>query len=181
MNAFNEDINTVSPDQQNENGEVQRTQRHNNKKKEKHAGGRPLGEIWTHFERKEAVSPGKFGAECKYCQATWKRGETLALEEHLANHCQHAPALILREYMKKVMERRNHTSNKKRKLNTLSEGQTTMNDFHDSSELPEGRINQINRALIRFFVACGVAFRIVEHPFFIDFVKELNAGYNLPI
>ena len=30
-------------------------------------------------------------------------------------------------------------------------------------------------------MACEVSFRIVEHPFFIDFVKELNGGYNLPI
>ena len=32
--------------------------------KEKHAGGRPLGQ---HFIKKIAVSPGKFEAECKYC------------------------------------------------------------------------------------------------------------------
>ena len=29
-------------------------------------------------------------------------------------------------------------------------------------------------------MACEVSFRIVEHPFFIDFIKELNAAYNLP-
>jgi len=39
---------------------------------------------------------------------------------------------------------------------------------------------RINRALIKFFVACGISFRIVEHPFFINFVKELNAGYEPP-
>ena len=53
-------------------------------------------------------------------------------------------------------------------------------DFHDSSELPESRTNRINRALVKFFVSCGVSFRIVEHPFFIDFLKELNGGYNPP-
>jgi hypothetical protein len=30
-------------------------------------------------------------------------------------------------------------------------------------------------------VACRISFRIVEHPFFINFVKELNASYKLPI
>ena len=53
-------------------------------------------------------------------------------------------------------------------------------DFHDSSELPESRTNRINRALVKFFVSCEVSFRIVEHPFFIDFLKELNGGYNPP-
>lgn len=77
------------------------------------------------------------------------------------------------------MERETVSSKKKRKFN--DDGQTTLKDFHDSTaELPEGRINRINRALTKFFVACGVSFRIVEHPFFIDFIKELNAGYDLP-
>ena len=148
------------------------------KKKEKNVGGRPLGTIWHHFERKETVSPGKFGAECKYCSNTWRRGETPVLEEHLANHCSNAPALVLREYLTKVSQRETVSKNKKRKIN--DDGQTTIKDFHDSTELPEGRINRINRALTKFFVACGISYRIVEHPFFIDFIKELNAGYNLP-
>ena len=112
--------------------------------------------------------------------AKWKRGETVVLEEHFANHCPNALALVLRTYMTKVKERAN-ISNKKRKADSLLGGQTTMKDFHDSTELPEGRIDRINRALVKFFVACGVSFRIVEHPFFIDFIKELNAAYNLPL
>lgn len=176
MDASSEDVIIINPAQQNEN---EQTQKLKNKKKDKSVDGRPLGTIWLHFERKETVALGKFGAKCKYCSAVWKRKETPVLEEHLANHCSNVPALILREYMTKVMERET-TFNKKRKLNTRSDGQTFMKDFHDSSELPESRINRINRALTKFFVACGVSFRIVEHPFFIDFVKELNAGYDLP-
>ena len=29
-------------------------------------------------------------------------------------------------------------------------------------------------------MACEISFKIVEYPFFIDFIKELNATYNLP-
>ena len=43
-----------------------------NRNKGKSIGGRPLGEIWLHFERKEAVSPGKICVECKYCSAKWR-------------------------------------------------------------------------------------------------------------
>ena len=68
-------------------------------------------------------------------------------------------------------------SNKKRKVES---GQQSMDDYHDSTELCEGRITRINRALIKFFVACGISFRIVEHPFFINLIKELNAGYDTP-
>jgi hypothetical protein len=135
-----------------------------------------LGVIWQHFQRKETVTPGKFSAHCNYCPTTWKRGEVPTLEEYLASHCQNVPLFVLREYITKI-QNREKISNKKRKL---SEGQKTLNDFHDSVEIPEGRINRINRALIKFFVACGIAYRVVEHPFFIDFISELNAGYILP-
>ncbi|PKY34320.1 hypothetical protein RhiirB3_395468 [Rhizophagus irregularis] len=81
--------------------------------------------------------------------------------------------------MEKVRNREN-TSNKKRKIDKSIVGQTTMTAFHDSTNLPEARINRINCALVKFFIYCGIAFRIVEHPFFIDLLKELNAGYDPP-
>ena len=144
--------------------------------KEKNVGGRPLGSIWNHFIKKESVGPGKFTAECKYCSSKWNRGETPVLEEHLASHCSNVSTSIIREYMAKIGTRVN-ASNKKRKPET---GQTNITDFHDSSELSESRTNRINRALVKFFVCCGISFRIVQHPFFIDFLKELNGGYNPP-
>lgn len=153
--------------------EIQRSE------KEKHVGGRPLGPVWQHFIKKSAVSPGKFEAECRYCLKIWKRGEIPILEEHLASHCSNVPQLVLREYMEKVRNREN-TSNKKRKIDKSIVGQTTMTAFHDSTNLPEARINRINCALVKFFICCGIAFRIVEHPFFIDLLKELNAGYDPP-
>ena len=55
-----------------------------------------------------------------------------------------------------------------------------MDDYHDSTELCDSRIIRINRALVKFFVACGISFRIVEHPFFVNLTKELNAGYDSP-
>jgi len=101
------------------------------------------------------------------------------MEEHLASHCKDVPATIIREYMGKVKAREN-TSNKRRKQEHVERNQTNITDFHDSTELPEGRIDRINCALVKFFVCCGISFRVVEHPFFINFLKELNGGYNSP-
>ena len=55
-----------------------------------------------------------------------------------------------------------------------------MTDYHDSKKIPNGKVTRINRALAKFFVACGILFRVVEHPFFINFIKELNSAYKLP-
>ena len=79
--------------------------------------------------------------------------------------------------MTKILERQDK-STKKRKLS--SGGQQNIYDYHDSIDLPESRITRINRALIKFFVACRISFRIVEHPFFINLLKELNRGYDPP-
>ncbi|GBC39627.2 ribonuclease H-like domain-containing protein [Rhizophagus irregularis DAOM 181602=DAOM 197198] len=124
--------------------------------KMKNRGGRPPNSIWEDINKGEAVGSGKFAASCKY----------------------YAPAAVVRRYMTKVMERQDKSkSSKKRKY---SEGQSNMDDYHDSTELNEQRCTRINRALVKFFIACGIAFRVVEHPFFINFIKELNAGYNTP-
>ena len=56
-----------------------------------------------------------------------------------------------------------------------------MDEYHDVVRfLSQGRVDRIDRALIKFFVCCGVPFRVVESPFFIDLLKELNLAYNLP-
>ncbi|GET57735.1 ribonuclease H-like domain-containing protein [Rhizophagus irregularis DAOM 181602=DAOM 197198] len=123
----------------------------------KNRGGRPPNSIWEDINKEEAVGSGKFAASCKYCKNTWSRGEVSKLEKHLSNHCPDAPAAVVRRYMAKVMERQDKSkSSKKRKY---SEGQSNMDDYHDSTELNEQRL---------------------EHPFFINFIKELNAGYNTP-
>jgi hypothetical protein len=139
--------------------------------------GRPLGTIWEDITQGQVVAPGKFSATCKYCEKTWTRGEISKLEEHLSNHCQRAPANIVRKYMTKILERQDK-STKKRKLS--SDGQQNIYDYHDPTDLPESRITRINRALVKFFIACGISFRIVEHPFFINLLKELNGGYDPP-
>lgn len=141
----------------------------------KNKGGRPLNSIWDDINRGTSVGSGKFAASCKYCNVTWPRGEISRLEEHLSNHCERAPATVVRKYMTKVMERQDKS--KKRKV---SDSQRTMDDYHDSTELNESRYTRINRSLIKFFVACGISFRVVEHPFFVNFIKELNAAYNPP-
>ncbi|CAB4443081.1 unnamed protein product [Rhizophagus irregularis] len=39
---------------------------------------------------------------------------------------------------------------------------------------------QINKVLAKMFVCCNLPFALIEHPFFIEFVKTLCTTYNLP-
>jgi hypothetical protein len=145
--------------------------------KNKNRGGRPPSFIWEDITRGSHVGSGKYQATCKYCNFSWARGDVSKLEEHLANHCSEAPASVVRRYLSKVLEREDKT-NKKRKI--VANNQLTMTDYHDSTKIPDARVTRINRALAKFFVACSISFRIVEHPFFVNFVKELNSAYELP-
>ncbi|CAB4494411.1 unnamed protein product [Rhizophagus irregularis] len=104
--------------------------------KKKNRGGRPPNSIWEDINKGEAVGSGKFATSCKYCKNTWSRNEVSKLEEHLSNHCPDAPAVV-RKYMTKVIERQDKSkSSKKRKY---SEGQSNMDDYHDSTELNKQR------------------------------------------
>lgn len=139
--------------------------------------GRPLSSVWDEITRGNHVGSGKYQATCNYCNTTWSRGDVSKLEEHLANHCSEAPASIVRKYLNKVLEREDKVS-KKRKI--VGNNQLTITDYHDSTRMPNARVTRINRAIAKFFVACGILFQIIKNPFFINFVKELNSAYELP-
>ena len=147
------------------------------KSKSKRKGGRRQDEVWIHFTQSERDSQGHATATCNYCQVKYMRGEISILQGHIANHCIEAPISHVRKYQT-VLEENQTKHNKKRKG---PQGQIYLDEYHDiARSLPQGRVDRIDRALIKFFVCCGVPFRVVESPFFIDLLKELNSAYNLP-
>jgi hypothetical protein len=42
-------------------------------------------------------------------------------------------------------------------------------DFHESSQLSEGRTHEIDRACVKAFVVCGIPWHIIENPFLLNF------------
>ena len=144
--------------------------------KNKKKSGRPPSSVWADITKGNHIGSGKYEATCKYCNFSWPRGDVSKLEEHLANHCSEAPVSVVRNYLTKILEREDKVNKRRR----TDDSQLTMTDYHDSTNIPSARITRINRALAKFFVACGISFRIVESPFFINFVKELNSAYELP-
>ena len=141
----------------------------------KRKGGRPQNEIWEHYTQGERDSEGHASGTCNFCGKIYSRGDVSTLQGHIANHCPSAPPHLIRKYQKIFEEKADNS--KKRKFSN----QTSLHDYHDTDEpLPQGRIDRINRALLKFFVCCGISFRVVESPFFIDFINELNVAYDPP-
>jgi hypothetical protein len=135
--------------------------------------GRPKDNVWDHYEQGERNSQGHASATCKYCSMKYNRGEMTILKTHLANHCKEAPGSVIRVFQNNFEEK----AKKKRKIGN----QSTLDEYHDMDQpLPQGKKDRIDKALTRFFVCCGVPFRIVESPFFIDFLQEVNSAYDPP-
>ena len=145
--------------------------------KAKGKGGWPQNEVWEYYTQSERDSEGHASATCKFCEQKFSRGDVTTLQGHIANHCLNSPSPLIRKYQNIFEDKANKTyNNKKRKIN-----QTSLHDYHDTDEsLSQGRINRINRALLKLFVCCEISFRIVKSPFFIDFLYELNTAYDPP-
>jgi BED zinc finger len=135
--------------------------------------GRPKDDVWQYYLEGERDSQGHASAVCTYCNIKYSRGETSLLKGHLANHCMKAPGNVIRMYQ------RNFEENAKKKMKINS--QLTLSEFHNKDQpLPKGKSDRIDKALTRFFICCSVSFRIVESPFFLDFLQELNSAYSPP-
>jgi hypothetical protein len=72
----------------------------------------------------------------------------------------------------------NERSSKKIKSNY--DNQQRIDEHYDSLKIANSKVQMANQALIKLFVCCGIPFHIVQHPFFVDFIKILCPAYSLP-
>ena len=143
--------------------------------------------VWDHFEedvRKGGHSP----SVCKYCGDSQARGRIPDMIAHLALQCESVDASIKEHYLR-ILAGNDRSSEQsatkvtnKRKLNEeIATGiQPKITSKLQKISIDPGQKQLCNRALTRFFVCCGIPFTTVESPFFIDLVKNLCAGYELP-
>src|ERR1044072_1561852 len=130
--------------------------------------GQPKSRVWDHFT-KVSLGSGHYSAKCHYCAALWSKGKPETLKSHLALHCNQVPLNIKAEYME-ILAIGNTSANRKQ--------QTSSSD--SSAELDINQADKIDQALVHFFVCCEIPFSIVDHPYFVNFVKSLCFHYNPP-
>jgi len=146
----------------------------------KNTGGRPKNPVWKHFKAGKETSSGHWPATCNYCDVYWGKGVVYKMETHLASHCSQVPRQVLRYYINLVEENDKEVkgSNKKRKLDSY--GQLKITDSFKNAEMNEDHEKHITRALVKAFALCGISWHIIENPFFIDALQQLNPAYNPP-
>lgn len=146
-------------------------------------GGRPQSAVWEHFAQTPLSTPGHFAAECLHCKKKWARGRPQELEVHLAKDCPDIDEETRREYIHKILrlyDKDNTESNKRLRLEQLNITDFWDVDDDDAEFLSEPKREAIDQSLIKAFICCGTPFAVVEHPFFVDLIRKLRPGYQLP-
>jgi hypothetical protein len=87
--------------------------------------------------------------------------------------------IFLEEIMKKsVLKLSYNPLNHNNKIATKKK-QKKITLIFESSKLEKAKITRCNCALTQLFVCCGLLFKVVSNPFFINFVKILCPAYEL--
>ena len=138
--------------------------------------GRKSNEVWAFYEKTPLKSsPGHFSAICMYCKKKWTRGYVEKLQAHFANECNKCPDELKNYWLKYLINddsssnSASASSSKKRKTG----GQLEIEDFYESRNLPESKVESINKALVRAFVCCGIPFSVIDNPFFRELLYQL--------
>jgi len=101
---------------------------------------------------------------------------------HICNECTKVHASIRKTVLTKFVKEYNSiptNETEEIEIPKLSSSTSNIQEFFENVNLPEGRKKEIDRSLIRAFVMCGIPFSVIENPYFIKLLKQLNTGYNL--
>lgn len=157
--------------------------------------GRKKSPVWEYFNQQGIQKHGHVGCICKGCG--WKRkvGKAYEMVEHLALSCSKVTGDVKNIFLQELRERNalkpdDFTDNldylipdndqpKKKQKTSLIQTKIT-SKFESTAEIDSTKAQRCNRALTRFFICCGIPFKIISNPFFIDLIKCLCPSYQLP-
>lgn len=143
--------------------------------------GRKPKEVWNFYIAIGEKKEGHQSCKCKYCPWSQTRGEPNSMEAHLALSCHKVPHDVKEKFLLIVKTRGEiqteaAVASKKRK----SGHQQLITKYGESDTIEPIKKQICDRTVAKFFICCGVSFRLVEHPFFIDMIKSLCLGYDPP-
>src|SRR4051812_47149044 len=127
----------------------------------------------TFGEKKE----GHKGCKCKYCPWTQTHSEPNMMEAHLALSCHKVPHDVKENFLLIVKIREDNqveVPSKKRKVGH----QQSITKYAELNTIKPFKKQSCDHTVAKFFICCGVAFRLVKYPFFINMIKSLCLGYD---
>jgi Protein of unknown function (DUF 659) len=146
--------------------------------------GRPQSGVWNHFHRGESKGNGHWEGTCQYCKKFYPRAKPNVLRAHLANNCKNIPEEWRRHFNYIIVNNLNDIPTDTPLDNELSitpnwkKAKVVVNQ--PESVNTEIDASMIDEAISLAFIMCGIPFRVISNPFFINALKILNPGYNIP-
>jgi hypothetical protein len=149
--------------------------------------GRPKNGVWNFFIEVGTRVQGHCDAKCKECG--WEKkanAKTEDLETHIGFRCIKANHQLKEKYMNIIRNRANlghsidNDERSLKKIKSNHNNQQRIDEHYDSLNITNSKVQMANQALIKLFACCGIPFHLVQHPFFVDFVKILCPAYLLP-
>ncbi|CAG8694232.1 23362_t:CDS:2 [Dentiscutata erythropus] len=118
--------------------------------------GRPPADVWEEFNTINNGAGKHKGASCRYCNQKWSRGRAHEMKSHLALKCK---GNVPREIRLKLF----------------------VDAYYDVKEaINKAKEKRANQSLIKWIVYSGISFSAFDNPYFEDYTKALNLGYNPP-
>ncbi|CAG8440876.1 12490_t:CDS:2 [Dentiscutata heterogama] len=122
------------------------------------------------------------GASCRYCDQKWTRGRAYYMKSHLAIKCKRK---IPREIQFKVLQELqsehvlSELATSKKRKSVYS--QLPVDAYYDAKEaIDKAKETRANQSLVKWIVSSSILFSAFDNPYFEDYTKELNPGYNPP-
>lgn len=144
--------------------------------------GRPLSGVWKHFDRGESRGDGHWEGTCQYCKKFYPRAKPNYLRAHLANNCRKVPEEWRRHFNYIIVNDLNDIPTDKPLTNESDITQDWKKPETVITNQSESEIDTsiVDEAISLAFIMCGIPFRVISNPFFINALKILNPSYNAP-
>src|SRR5215213_716749 len=150
--------------------------------------GRPRKSIWEHFtepnDSNNASSSSSVkkrpGAKCNYCKQQWAREKSSEMIAHIALSCPKPPPPEIRAKFTEIMHNGYDSNDEEDLIELPKKKQTKITDHAEKLTISDDKQRRCTRTLTKLFICCGIPFWIVENSFFVDFIKSLCPGYQLP-
>ncbi len=163
-----------------------------NKNNKSSNAGRKKSQVWDYFDQEGTKKHGHVSCICKGCG--WKRkvGKAHEMVEHLALTCTNVMGEVRNKCLQELRDRsalKNPTldtsdptsdNNQPKRPRLLLTQPKITTKFESTAQVDSAKEQRCNQALTRFFICCGIPFKVVSNPFFIDLVKCLCPSYQLP-
>ncbi|CAG8842524.1 36261_t:CDS:2, partial [Gigaspora margarita] len=139
---------------------------------------RPQTGGWKFFTRGQSKGDSHWEGTCDYCGTFYPHAKPQNLRAHLANFCKKLPEEFNNLEDIPTDEPFSSATSSLVKQKKIAK-QPELTNWYDSTKIEASKQLLIDEAITLAFIMCGIPFRIINNPFFINALNLLNPSYSI--